>query len=578
MTVNRLDAIQFLRGTAAAWTSNDPVLFVGEPGYETDTGLMKIGDGVTAWSSLPYIGDGGSGVSDGDYGDIVVSGAGTVFSIDTAVVALSNLDDLAANSIIGNNTGSPATPLALTGTQVTAMLDTFTSVAKGLAPASGGGTTNFLRADGTWAAPTGGSGTVTSVGISSTDLSVSGSPVTTSGTITLDVNTNALANSKLAQVASATFKGRTTAGIGDVEDLTVAQAKTLLDLTGTNSGDQTSIVGISGTKAQFDTACSDGDFLYVGDVVGVSDGDKGDITVSASGATWTIDNGAVTLGKQADVATSTVFYRKTAGTGSPEVQTLATLKTDLGLTGTNSGDQTITLTGDVTGTGTGSFAATIANDAVTYAKMQNVSAASRLLGRGSASGAGDPEEISLGSGLSMSGTTLSATGGSTTEWIRLSADYTLSSSTLPQKIFNSTTNGELTLGTGIYRFITTLYLTTMSATSGNFAFNLTGTGSATVGGILYHSYGIDSSTPLNAGTRTGSGSVTSGSAASVVTAATGTGAIVTIEGIFAVTSAGTIVPSIALVTAAAAVVKAGSHFICTQLDSSGSAVASSNWS
>jgi hypothetical protein len=73
---------------------------------------------------------------------------------------------------------------------------------------------------------------------------------------------------------------------------------------------------------------------------GVSDGDKGDINVSGSGATWTIDNGAVTLAKQANVATSTVFYRKTAGTGAPEVQTLATLKTDLGLTGTNSGDQT----------------------------------------------------------------------------------------------------------------------------------------------------------------------------------------------------------------------------------------------
>lgn len=143
------------------------------------------------------------------------------------------------------------------------------------------------------------------------------------------------------------------------------------------------------------------------------DGDKGDITTSASGATWTIDNGAVTLAKQADVATATVFYRKTAGTGAPEVQTLATLKTDLGLTGTNSGDQTITLTGDVTGSGTGSFAATVANDAVTYAKMQNVSAANRLLGRGSAGGAGDVEELTLGTGLSLSGTVLSATSSGT---------------------------------------------------------------------------------------------------------------------------------------------------------------------
>jgi hypothetical protein len=126
--------------------------------------------------------------------------------------------------------------------------------------------------------------------------------------------------------------------------------------------------------------------------IAVSDGDKGDITVSGSGATWTIDNGAVSLAKQANVATATVFYRKTAGTGAPEVQTLSTLKTDLGLTGTNSGDQTITLTNDVTGSGTGTFATTIANDAVTYAKMQNVSATDRLLGRQSA-GAGDVEEI-----------------------------------------------------------------------------------------------------------------------------------------------------------------------------------------
>jgi hypothetical protein len=110
----------------------------------------------------------------------------------------------------------------------------------------------------------------------------------------------------------------------------------------------------------------------------VADGDYGDITVSSSGSVWTIDASSVTLAKMADVATGTVFYRKTAGTGAPEVQTLATLKTDLGLTGTNSGDQTITLTGDVTGTGTGSFATTLATTqsaAHTWASTQTFSVA-----------------------------------------------------------------------------------------------------------------------------------------------------------------------------------------------------------
>ena len=62
------------------------------------------------------------------------------------------------------------------------------------------------------------------------------------------------------------------------------------------------------------------------------------------------------------------------------------------LSGANTGDQTIVLTGNVTGSGTGSFATTIADDAVTYAKIQNVTATNLILGRDSA-GAGVVEEI-----------------------------------------------------------------------------------------------------------------------------------------------------------------------------------------
>lgn len=70
--------------------------------------------------------------------------------------------------------------------------------------------------------------------------------------------------------------------------------------------------------------------------------------------------------------------------------------------GTNTGDQTITLEGDVTGTGTGTFTATIANDAVTYAKLQNVSATDRLLGRDTAL-AGGVEELTVGGGIEFTG-------------------------------------------------------------------------------------------------------------------------------------------------------------------------------
>jgi hypothetical protein len=46
--------MQQRRGTAAQWTAANPVLGSGELGYETDTNYFKLGDGVSAWTALPY--------------------------------------------------------------------------------------------------------------------------------------------------------------------------------------------------------------------------------------------------------------------------------------------------------------------------------------------------------------------------------------------------------------------------------------------------------------------------------------------------------------------------------------------
>lgn len=53
MSVNYL--IQLRRDTAANWSSKNPILASGEIALETDTKIVKIGDGTTAWNSLANI-------------------------------------------------------------------------------------------------------------------------------------------------------------------------------------------------------------------------------------------------------------------------------------------------------------------------------------------------------------------------------------------------------------------------------------------------------------------------------------------------------------------------------------------
>lgn len=96
--------------------------------------------------------------------------------------------------------------------------------------------------------------------------------------------------------------------------------------------------------------------LGSGDLVvggGITDGDKGDITVSSTGAVWTIDAGAVSLSKMAGLATSTILGRATAGTGAPEALTAAQVRTILNVANGANNYSHPNHTGDVTSTGDG---------------------------------------------------------------------------------------------------------------------------------------------------------------------------------------------------------------------------------
>jgi hypothetical protein len=148
-------------------------------------------------------------------------------------------------------------------------------------------------------------------------------------------------------------------------------------------------------------------------------------------------------------------------------------------------------------------------------------------------------------------------------WMMLSADYTLTSTTATQKLFNATTNGALTLDVGVYSYDVLARVQNMSATTGNLQFSTVGAGTATVNSnSLMYASGLD--TTFTAGTAGAlSGFVQPGtvSPANIVQAGVGTGVHFIVSGVMRVTASGTIIPSVALTNAAAATVVAGSYFV-----------------
>ena len=80
--------IQLRRGNASDWSTANPILDAGEPGFEVDTGKMKIGNGTDHWNDLPYATGGTdekvkSDASDGTAGYLSDKVDGDSISVDT---------------------------------------------------------------------------------------------------------------------------------------------------------------------------------------------------------------------------------------------------------------------------------------------------------------------------------------------------------------------------------------------------------------------------------------------------------------------------------------------------------------
>jgi hypothetical protein len=197
----------------------------------------------------------------------------------------------------------------LTPAQATALLRIFQADTQGLVPAPGTPTGLYLKDDGTWDTPAGGGG---------------GDTVTVNGSAVTDVD---LDNATPAAAAGGLNVTWQTSGSGPANVSAYIGASTLLDVLGSTRGSilyrgaSGWAVATPGTSTHVWTSNGAGadPSWQAAPGGGVSDGDKGDVTVSSSGSVWTIDAGAVTYAKLQDIsATQRVLGRNSGGSGDAE--------------------------------------------------------------------------------------------------------------------------------------------------------------------------------------------------------------------------------------------------------------------
>jgi uncharacterized protein YgfB (UPF0149 family) len=100
-----VSVLQIRRDTASNWTSENPTLYDGQQGYETDTGQMKIGDGITAWNSLTYFLTASDVNSVNGQTGVVVLDADDIDDTSTTNKFVTSGDITKLGNLSGTNTG-----------------------------------------------------------------------------------------------------------------------------------------------------------------------------------------------------------------------------------------------------------------------------------------------------------------------------------------------------------------------------------------------------------------------------------------------------------------------------------------
>jgi hypothetical protein len=330
LQINHSDNSVSLSTTSAGTGTAPTAMYIGTTGTEIsiNPGTVSITHNLSVTGTASASNLSGTNTGDQTLNSLLPSQTGNSGKYLTTDGTNSSWGTVAAGGVTSFNTRTGA--ITLTSSDVTTAL--------GYTPGSG-------------------TGTVTSVAVSGANgIGVASSPITTSGTIALTLgDLTPTGNITLAATKKiyGDFSSTVSTGNRNLFQSTTSNAKTVIGAipNGTPvSGDSSGFVALGFTDLTNNSSVK----MVMNPVAGYAYL-QSFATGSASVLPLMIGTGT-TGGLTIDTSNNATFSGTVSATN---------------LSGTNTGDQTITLTGDVTGTGTGSFATTLANTAVVAGSYTN---------------------------------------------------------------------------------------------------------------------------------------------------------------------------------------------------------------